>query len=246
MERKIRADALKKAQANRSELSKNAGWIGAAVGIVGGGLGGMLLGKHIDEKQLDEFVSANDVKEAKEALAGLELSIAAARNNVSTAASNGKACVPTGRPADEGVWTWSGLKNHYSESITIPNYKAGGNVNAETDKTCAAAGNKIDAAEAKVGAAKRALSGVKGKGAIGQEKYADDNGMAIGLGITGLIAGGLAGGLATQAIANDVYRMKAKREADEAVKAWFDNVGSKINCSVGSKPMGQYGDLLQL
>jgi hypothetical protein len=65
-------------------------------------------------------------------------------------------------------------------------------------------------------------------------------------GAIGGAAVGLGAGLLTDSITKRSRELKELQAQDDAVKAWFDNVGSKIQCTVGGKVIGAYGDLIEL
>lgn len=62
-----------------------------------------------------------------------------------------------------------------------------------------------------------------------------------------LVAAGV-GGVATTFLANGIVSsaQKAKYEtaANDAVKQWMDNIGSKIHCYVGTQQIGSFGDII--
>jgi hypothetical protein len=64
-----------------------------------------------------------------------------------------------------------------------------------------------------------------------------------------LVAAGV-GGVATTLLANGIVSsaQKAKYEtaANDAVRDWMDNIGSKIHCYVGTNQVGSFGDIVGL
>jgi hypothetical protein len=66
-------------------------------------------------------------------------------------------------------------------------------------------------------------------------------GAAIGAAVTGTVAG-----FATQMVADSAFRIQQQKNADAKMQAWFESVGSKIQCIVGGNIVGSYGDLIRL
>jgi len=95
----------------------------------------------------------------------------------------------------------------------------------------------------KLSAAEQALNKTKDPAA----KEAQTKGIATGVGAgVGALALGLGAGFMTQSIVDKNHELEKLKKSDEAVKKWFDNVGSKIQCSVGGKVLGSYGETIEL
>jgi hypothetical protein len=64
------------------------------------------------------------------------------------------------------------------------------------------------------------------------------------------VGGGLLGAYTAGSIAMDLIErnneINAAKAGDSAVAEWFNNVGSKIQCTVGGKVVGSYGDPIEL
>ena len=62
------------------------------------------------------------------------------------------------------------------------------------------------------------------------------------------IAAALVGGAATTALANgivsDVQQSRYEEAANDAVKEWMDNIGSKIHCYINGQMVGNFGDII--
>ena len=62
------------------------------------------------------------------------------------------------------------------------------------------------------------------------------------------IAAALVGGAATTALANgivsDVQQSRYEDAADDAVKEWMVNIGSKIHCYINGQMVGNFGDII--
>jgi hypothetical protein len=79
----------------------------------------------------------------------------------------------------------------------------------------------------------------------------DNSSSAKGWGtLIGAVGGGAALGLGAgfmaQHFADSSFELEKLKAGDEAVKAWFDTVGSKIKCKVGGQDRGRYGDMVDL
>ena len=56
--------------------------------------------------------------------------------------------------------------------------------------------------------------------------------------------GTIAGGLLAHGIVENYYDVKYENAENEAIKQWMDDVGSHINCYLGTEELGSYGDVI--
>jgi hypothetical protein len=215
-----------------------AGILGAAGGAVGGGFAGKAIGGFFG----DNFNSdTNEVLVAQGSLAGVKGAVSTARGVIGSKESS---CAGA---AD-------GVMQKYIENINSPVTHNGlsgisGTINvySYTKQTnCSGPGmtwndvaSRLDSVEGEI----RKIENAKPTDAANSKAKA--RGTWIGAAAGGLGGGLLAGGI-TQSAINEANRMRELKAGDAAVKAWFDNVGSKIQCTVGGRVVGSYGDIITL
>ena len=119
-------------------------------------------------------------------------------------------------------------------------FNGGNNLGAETGSNGAieivssgGIGSQIDAAE-------EALNKWKIKDPDAWKPWAVAGGAVAGA------AAGIGAGVVADSIIKRTAEIDELKRQDEAVKAWFDNVGTKIQCVVGGITVGSYGDLIEL
>jgi hypothetical protein len=89
---------------------------------------------------------------------------------------------------------------------------------------------------------------------IGQDKrdekcsdYEDGTAGRTALGAAGgALIGGAVLGIGTQAVVDSAFRVQQQKNGDAKMRAWFESVGSKIQCIIGGEVVGSYGDLIRL
>jgi hypothetical protein len=105
---------------------------------------------------------------------------------------------------------------------------------------------KVTEAKTAFSLLKRRVESLKSDAGKAKKSNPNNNRAAIGLGTAGaLLGGGLAGAGVGVAMQNARKQWLLDKQ-NEAVAEWFNEVGSKIQCVVGGKPAGSYGDLIEL
>ncbi|MDR1207092.1 MAG: hypothetical protein LBK26_01620 [Rickettsiales bacterium] len=82
----------------------------------------------------------------------------------------------------------------------------------------------------------------KFNGGNGNSLWTDGRGKTLAT-IGGAVIGAVGGGFLANAITKDVQESSAEKAANEAKTEWFNSIGSKILCYIGSEEVGVYGDI---
>jgi hypothetical protein len=239
----------KDADDRRDGANKYAGLIGAAVGLVGGGVGGWFAGEKIGgmiaeaNTKEDKMAVDPDVKYAKEMLDSLNMEgfLQSARDDLGDTEEFQTVGNPAVRTPMKFIRTSNckihdGLKDVVG---TIKVCKYTKDINGTV--SWSAAHNELNKAEKDIALIRRQND----KNNNERIKKFEDGGKWIGM-FGGAGLGSAIVGLSAQAIADEVHRQNMLKAGDERVKAWFDTVGSKIQCTVGGKVVGSYGDIIEL
>lgn len=225
-----------------SPQAKNLPWWMAAIGTVGGGIGGAYLGAGIaDGTVFSGLTGKSDSKVAdgtslEKCVSFAEQAITYAESgNYQSARMLGNSAVSMAKDA--------GLKvdNSVSNAITqLDENKHKENVNgvsklnvyamesATTDFV-----NSIDGL--------RVLCQASDADAIQNDKDEKNRKLGIGLGST---LTGIAGGVLGYTVTNSILQAQMDSAEKAAMEEWMDSIGKHIRCYIGADEVGQYGDVI--
>jgi uncharacterized protein YcfJ len=251
-----------------------AGLLGGVAGAVGGGFAGNMIGKKVAEKEDNKAKASMSAEEKEKQLNKISECINVVDSNLSIMNAAAKAAATDGAAAT-GSYGWVYLNDSSKdcrfggvahldganttisifkvkeESVSLDNGKSltssCGN-NCPTDTNYGNSEVRFDSsnngAKAKLEKARAAIEKYQ-PGDEDEKSNAAGIGTAIGAGVGGL-ALGIGAGVMANSIADRSFEIQKLKAGDEAVAAWFNTVGSKIQCKVGGKAVGSYGDMIEL
>lgn len=240
---------------------KNAWWIAGAAGALLGAVGGGVLGNKIGTELDDNKNAAKDnidMDEIKGQLAALDKCADVATGLLTSVQGiSENNCYKMVADTQNGC-KYLGVAGVNSDAITLGKVEAAECSQGLTQKKngscddiswsnykkleCTGGSGLLD----KIAKARQDLLKAQSDAVTGVESKAGRNwGTAIGA-IGGAALGGAATGLLAHNVARIEREVRQKRAKDAAVAEWFENVGSKIQCAIGGKPVGYYGDVIEI
>jgi len=247
IEKKIRNEAEKKVENGNFAYSNIGKWVITGASALGGAYLGSNLGYSAGQSIGDKLDSGETkIEKGKKEKALETLGCGNEANGLLKMATGSVAEVGKNPPVAnkflsctvEDTGTWTGIKGLSSTVIvykyTNCDYTAAAKPSVDYQKTANDQLASVTSACSRVMNAKE-VSNPNATG--GAEK--------MGMGI-GALLGGAAGGFTAYQIIDTVKNIEVAKAADKAVAEWFDTVGKKIQCTVGGRVVGSYGDLVEL
>ena len=240
------ADARADKEASQPKIK---GWM-AALGAVGGGVGGGFLGKSIASKGLGGLTSKGKVEDYEtlqnQCAKSMDSAISATRSGNTWNSALGYAQKAKGYAQKMGINNFTIPDILYTTTTTTDVDGATCNANSyKTGNACVGAKTVAEAA-GEVSVTLRELRNkcddkMSSEYEKEQEEAAKKNALGTGLG-AGL--GAIAGGALGYAVTDSILDAQLDKAEQAAIQEFMDNVGSKIRCFVGGDEVATYGEIV--